>query len=210
MCQTCRTRQLLLLWHLCTCLLRGRFDWSVCHPLHHLPFNYLWAPSLLLCSEYHQCLQHEIFWPVVDLLMHKSASFYSIEMTALRCSCRGACWAAFTCCMSHFMICNWSYRPCDRPLSLVSKKHSHMFKIGQFHSVVRPQWSMGPPGLLFMALRALCALTRAQRLQSERKNGFVLCGSEYSSRFTEPPWGHVQMSDSSSGTNKWEKLCCII
>lgn len=89
-------------------------------------------------------------------------------------SVSGACWADFTCRMSHIMICNLSCQPCDRPFSLVSKKHSHMFKIGQFHSVVRPCWYMGPLGLRFMALWTLCALTRAQRLQLERKNGFVL------------------------------------
>lgn len=111
---------------------------------------------------------------VCGLLMHVCLFISELAWLLADISVSGARWADFTCWMSRIMICNLSCQPCDRPFSLVSKKHSHMFKIGQFHSVVRPQWYMGPLGLRFMALWTLCALTRAQWLQSERKNGFVL------------------------------------
>lgn len=40
----------------------------------------------------------------------------------------GACWADFTRCKSRLMICKLSRPACDCLLSLVSERHSHMFK----------------------------------------------------------------------------------
>lgn len=122
----------------------------------------------------------------------------------------GACWADFTCWMSHVMICNLSFQPCDRPFSLVSEKHSRMFKIGQFHSVVRLWRYMGPLSLRFMALWTLCALTRAQRLQLEGKNGFVFLTLSAVPGCPYPPETLSKMSAPSLRRNKSGKWCCII
>lgn len=149
-----------------------------------LPSNYLWSSSLLhrnfVCLQEkskcgtllaQKCIKMSMYawnltallsFTVWGLLTHKSSfPFFELTWQLGGSSACGACWADFTCWMSHVMICYLPFQPCDRPFSLVSEKHSRMFKIGQFHSVVRPRWYMGPLGLRFMALWTLCALTRA-------------------------------------------------
>ena len=129
--------------------------------------------------------------------MHKSVlSAIWIDPTAWRLffffffSACGACWADFTCCETHIMICNCLASPCDRRLSLVSKRHSHMFKIVQFHSVVQPRWYMGPPGLRFMALWTLLSGDKGSTVTVDEEEWVCFVGSQHCPRFLFPPMRH--------------------
>lgn len=107
-------------------------------------------------------------------IMHKSVFSVSSGRDLLReLSARGACWAHFTRWKSRIMICK-VVLPGLWPSSLPGeRKHLHLIKIGQCHSVDQPRWYTRPLGPRFMAPWSHCALTRAQRLHSAEQNGFV-------------------------------------
>lgn len=99
----------------------------------------------------------------------------------------GACWADLHSGKSQIMICNLSYQACDRPFSLVSNKHSLMFKMGQFRSVDQPRWYTGPLGLLFSGSLDPLWVDKGSTVTVGREELVWFVGSQYSPRFSFSP-----------------------
>lgn len=119
-------------------------------------------------------------------LVSWSSFYFQIFMT---CHCWGfsafgTCWAKFTCWKPLIMICNSSCPVCHCPLSLVSKKHSHMFKIGQFHSVDQPRLNMGPLGLSYYGSLDPFCVDQDSTVTVGKEEWVCLDGSRCSSRFS--------------------------